>query len=148
MPTEGIEVEGDHTDRAQSAGIDVVVHDGPILECISRGYVTLAMQREAYQKIDRELALRKNSQFALLWDSREVAGFDAGLPMALTRFLVSRVRRFRRAALVARHPMVVAVGRAAQRLVPPFPYAVCADRNEAVRFLREQGEPSAGDHAA
>ena len=117
------------------ASIDVALERGPILVCSARGYITQDVQRAAFVRIDQALAEAAGLRVRLLWDSTGIDGFEPGLPMALTRFLLARIVRFDRAALVARHPMVVAVGRAAMRMIPPFPYTVCADRDEAMTFL-------------
>ena len=120
--------------------IDVSLRSGGVLECQARGFISRAIQIETYRAIDD--ALRRTTEpLLLLWDSLAVDGFEPGLPIALTRFFVRRVLRFSRAAVVARSPTIVAVSHAARALIPPFPYAVFADRRHALAFLVDRGPP-------
>ncbi len=114
--------------------IDVSILDG-VLECRAHGVISRATQRATYRAIDEALK-QVPGPVALLWDSLRVEGFEPGLPMALTRFLISRVEHFSRAALVSRNPTIVAVARAVRVLLPPIPYTVFADRDDAIEFLR------------
>jgi len=118
------------------SGIDVSLRGGGVLECQARGYISREIQIATYRAID-DILRRTAEPVLLLWDSLAVEGFEPGLPIALTRFLVRRVRRFSRAAVVARSLTILAVSRAARVLLPPFPYAVFADRSSALAFLED-----------
>lgn len=121
---------GDHGIGA----IDVSLRGGRVLECHARGFISREIQIAAYRAID-DVLRRAARPMALLWDSMAVDGFEPGLPMALTRFLVRRVPHFSRAAVVAQSLTILAVSRAVRVLLPPFPYAVFGDRSSALAFL-------------
>ena len=121
----------------QAAGeICVVLRGADRLECRAVGYITRGAQTAAYRALDDVLA-RTSGRLCLLWDSQAVEGFESGLPIALTQFLLRRVSRFSRGVLIARNPTIVAVGQAARRLIPPFPYAVVGSRSEGLAFLAD-----------
>jgi hypothetical protein len=114
--------------------VEVIVHEGGILERRGTGFVTLAAVARAHARCDSILAGDPDLE-KLLTDLSALEGFESGLPIASLRWVQHHAGRWTRAAIVIRNAAMAGIAQTFEQLVPGVPHFVTQSREEAWDFL-------------
>jgi hypothetical protein len=107
--------------------------------CAVTGHLTLAITREAHERLDR-LALEHPLVTTTLYDGTHMSSFEPGLPIRWIKWAMARPHRSHRVALVGTHAATVSIAGTFRYFLPKLRYGVFNSRAAALAFLRHDDD--------